>query len=136
MRATKRQDADNQGQNCCGGTRLYLHKRLYQPFLEKFAKKCNDVQWKGLPWPKTLDANAIDKSFLWGPLQNRAHFARIVEGIEKAKMEGSKVLCGAEYSDADKEGFFIRPTAFYDVEDNDFVCREEVFGPVLSICQP
>ncbi len=51
--------------------------------------------------------------------------------IESGKKEGAKLLTGGNR--AGSKGFFIEPTVFADVTDDMTICKEEIFGPVMSI---
>jgi len=53
---------------------------------------------------------------------------RIVDLIESGKNEGAKVVFGGK--PLEKDGFWVQPTVFADVEDNMRIAKEEIFGPV------
>jgi len=51
--------------------------------------------------------------------------------IESGKQSGAKIQCGGNRFG--KQGYFIEPTVFTNVNDNMQIAREEIFGPVMSI---
>ena len=52
--------------------------------------------------------------------------------IEKGK-ENTDLVIGGEQIKIDGKGCFIQPTIFNNVNSNDVIAKEEIFGPVLSI---
>jgi betaine-aldehyde dehydrogenase len=70
-----------------------------------------------------------------GAIVSRAQYDRVLQYVESAKREGARLLCGGG-PPADPElrdGFFIEPTIFADVEPTMRIAREEIFGPILSV---
>jgi acyl-CoA reductase-like NAD-dependent aldehyde dehydrogenase len=43
------------------------------------------------------------------------------------------LVCGTGERPAGQRGFFVAPAVFADVTDSMRICREEIFGPVMSI---
>ena len=63
----------------------------------------------------------------------KAHWQRVLDHIERAKLEGATLLCGGEARTDLGDGYFVAPTVFQ-VDNNQLsLCQEEVFGPVVSI---
>ena len=58
-----------------------------------------------------------------------------MEYIETGKKEGAKLVLGGDNpKDPElKNGFFINPTIFTDVNPNMTIAKEEIFGPVISV---
>ncbi len=65
-----------------------------------------------------------------GPVINASAESKILEYIEIGKKEG-KLLTGGEKTGGN--GFYIKPTIFYDVDSKARISQEEIFGPVLTI---
>jgi acyl-CoA reductase-like NAD-dependent aldehyde dehydrogenase len=63
-----------------------------------------------------------------GPVIQRQEVDRIDAWVKEAVSQGAKVLTGGE-----GDGPFYQPTLIGDVEPEMKVCREEVFGPVVTI---
>jgi aldehyde dehydrogenase (NAD+) len=66
-----------------------------------------------------------------GPLVNQGQFEEVLAGIARGREEGGTVIAGGERADPD--AYLIAPTVFEDVGDDDFLSREEVFGPVTTL---
>lgn len=73
----------------------------------------------------------FDESNFQGAITNKEQYNTILKYIDIGKDEGAKILTGGKVA-ADK-GYFIRPTVFYDVNENMRVVKEEIFGPCVTI---
>jgi len=115
----------NQGQMCTAMSRIFVQDDLYERFIESFAEKARRIKL-GL---------ADDSQTQMGPLINDAQRMKIINYIEKAKIEGARVLCGGNipHSPELKNGYFFEPTALINVNRHMHIFHEEVFGPVVLI---
>ncbi|CAG8481897.1 8637_t:CDS:2 [Ambispora gerdemannii] len=110
----------NHGQCCCAGSRVYVHEKIYDKFLNQYKEY---VQTKKLGDP-------FQPGTYQGPQVSKLQFDRIMAYIETGKNEGATLLLGGErHGD---EGYFIQPTIFTDREDMK-IMKEEIFGPVVAI---
>ncbi|KAI5479348.1 aldehyde dehydrogenase [Pseudohyphozyma bogoriensis] len=112
---------ENAGQSCSAGTRVLVHESIKDKF-EGLIKAAAESIKLGSPQ---------DEETWQGPQVSKAQFEKIMEYIEIGKKEGARVLTGGERWG--KEGYFIKPTIFTDVDPKSRVCREEIFGPVLCV---
>ncbi|WP_054950483.1 aldehyde dehydrogenase family protein [Numidum massiliense] len=113
----------NQGQVCCAGSRLYIHKKSYDNVLSDMVSYASELkQGPGL---------APDTEI--GPLVSDEQFGRVTSYIEKGIDEGAKVAVGGKRGEGElANGYFVQPTVFADVQDEMTIAREEIFGPVVS----
>lgn len=113
----------NAGQCCSAGSRIFVHEKIYDEFVEKSVAMAKArIEQTGNP---LLDTT------MQGPQVSKLQFDKVMGYIETGKKEGARLLCGgARVGD---KGYFIQPTVFADVEDNMTICREEIFGPVMAI---
>jgi len=77
-----------------------------------------------------------DARVTMGPVISAAHRQRVVEFIEKGVAEGAKLLLdgrGLKVAGRSK-GFFLGASVFDEVAPSMTIAREEIFGPVASIC--
>ena len=65
------------------------------------------------------------------PLISQLQVDRVMAKIEQGIREGATLKCGGVR--LNRDGFFIAPTVFADVDGDMEIGREEVFGPVLVI---
>lgn len=111
----------NVGQCCCAGSRLFVHEKVYDKFIEK-AKAVVTKKVVGDPFNKDTTA---------GPQVDKAQFDKIMKYIESGKKQGAKLVTGGER--VGDKGYFIQPTIFADVKDDMEIAKDEIFGPVLSV---
>ena len=117
----------NQGQICTATTRLFVHDDIYDDFVKHFVARTQQASLVGDQWD--------DKTYQ-GPQVSRLQYDRVIEYIEKGRSEGATVAFGAEtVKGAPDGGFFISPTIFTDVRDDMTIYREEIFGPVVTVCK-
>ena len=114
----------NQGQACIAGSRLLLHEKIADEFLERFIALARSIRV----------GNPLDPKTEMGPLTSPGHRDRVVAYIGTAKSEGSTILTGGKTPD-DAElaaGCYLEPTVVT-ANPDDRVCQEEVFGPFVSV---
>jgi phenylacetaldehyde dehydrogenase len=111
----------NHGQNCCAGSRLYVHEKVYDEVVEGVVNEANSI---------ALGAS-LDQEAQMGPLVSTAQQNRVLEYIESGRKEGAEVAAGGE--PLDHRGAYVKPTVLVGAHRNMRVVREEIFGPVLAV---
>ncbi|MBN9063725.1 MAG: aldehyde dehydrogenase [Rhizobiales bacterium 65-9] len=109
----------NHGQNCCAGSRLYVHRDIFDKVVEGVAGIANAIRL----------GPGLDPLSQMGPLVNAAQQARVLGYVEAAKREGATVLTGGDATGA--PGCYVKPTVLVDIRQSMSVVQEEIFGPVL-----
>lgn len=112
----------NAGQACLSVERCYVHRSLYQPFLEACARKAAQLRIGNGMHPQT-DV---------GPLINERQVGNVEAHVEDARLHGARVLAGGVRR-PDLGPNFYAPTVLADVNHEMRIMREETFGPVLPI---
>ena len=76
-----------------------------------------------------------DEKSDFGPLNNKAHFEKVLGYIDTGEKEGAKLLAdGRNFKKQGYEnGYFVGPTIFENVKPEMRIYKEEIFGPVLSM---
>lgn len=113
-----------QGQSCTAGSRLFLHKTVFDSFLDKLATKLGKLK-VGDPLEETNDMGAI---------VSRQQFDRVVGFIDEGSHEqGARTVVGGlpPKEGPLAEGYYVEPTVFANVRNDWRIAREEIFGPVL-----
>ncbi|MBE3072739.1 MAG: CoA-acylating methylmalonate-semialdehyde dehydrogenase [Acidobacteria bacterium] len=80
--------------------------------------------------------DGTDRRVTMGPVISAQHRQRVVEYIEQGVAEGAKLLLdgrGLKVAGRSK-GFFLGASVFDEVRPSMTIAREEIFGPVASIC--
>jgi len=115
----------NQGQMCTAMSRIFVQDSLYDKFVASFVEKAKRIKL----------GQADDPQTQMGPLISDAQRKKVMNYIEKAKVEGVKVLCGGRIPQGAelKNGYFFEPTVLTEVKAQMHIFREEVFGPVTII---
>jgi acyl-CoA reductase-like NAD-dependent aldehyde dehydrogenase len=120
--------ADHQFRNCgqaCGSPgRYYIHKSVYDEFMEKLLNEAK----------KQVVGDPLDSASTMGPLVSIEHFNKVTGYIESGKAEGANLLFGGNR--IGEKGNFIEPTIFTDVTPNMTIYKEEIFGPVAVVVKP
>ncbi|HNB42934.1 MAG TPA: aldehyde dehydrogenase family protein, partial [Burkholderiaceae bacterium] len=109
----------NQGQVCCAGSRLYVHKSRFERVVEGLSGIAADMK---------LGAG-IEPSTQIGPLVSAVQQQRVLGYIRSGFEEGARALAGGAAGEG--EGYFVKPTVLVDTRDDMRVVREEIFGPVV-----
>jgi aldehyde dehydrogenase (NAD+) len=114
----------NQGQACIAGSRLILHESIADDFLRRFITLAESIRI-GDPQAPTTEM---------GPLTSARHRDRVLGYVQVALEEGGEVLSGGTPPDdpALASGYYMRPTIVR-AGPGSRVCREEVFGPFVSV---
>jgi aldehyde dehydrogenase (NAD+) len=75
--------------------------------------------------------DALDPETMIGPMSSSRHRDRVEGYIRTAQDEGARLVTGGGRPDG--RGWFVEPTVFADVTNDQTIAGEEVFGPVLSV---
>jgi len=110
----------NHGQCCCASSRVFVHEKVYDEFLEKAVKAAKERP-VGDPYSDVEQ----------GPLVDSLQFDKVMGYIQSGIDSGATVAAGGRRM-FDK-GYFVEPTIFTDVKDDAQIWKEEIFGPVLGI---
>ncbi|KAF0029530.1 hypothetical protein F2P81_018635 [Scophthalmus maximus] len=73
----------------------------------------------------------LDRSTDHGPQNHKAHLDKLLEYCDVGVKEGATLVCGGRQ--VDRQGYFMEPTLFTDVEDHMFLAKEESFGPIMVV---
>ena len=109
----------NHGQNCCAGSRLFVHERIFEQVTQGIAEIAKKIKL----------GPSLDPATEMGPLISARQQKRVLEYIASGRREGAEVLVGGEALAA--PGSYVQPTVLTHVKPAMRVVREEIFGPVL-----
>ncbi|ODQ58212.1 hypothetical protein WICANDRAFT_80365 [Wickerhamomyces anomalus NRRL Y-366-8] len=113
----------NAGQICSSGSRIYIQDSIYDEMLIKFKNYIENEIKVGDPF---------NSENYQGAITNKSQFNTILSYIDIGLKSGhAKLLTGGER--IGDVGYFIKPTVFYDVEQDSQINKEEIFGPVVTI---
>ncbi len=109
------------GQKCTATRRIFVETPVYGQFRDRLLARIA----KGHVGDPADDRTEV------GPLVNEKQWRSVRTGIQHAVEDGAQLLVGGDVPD--ERGYFISPTVFEKARDEDFISREEVFGPVTSL---
>jgi len=110
----------NQGQICTAGSRLFVHKSIFDKVIEGVAEETT----------KFSVGPGINPSTNLGPLVSKEQLARVCGYLDSGAKEGAKAIVGGHRIGS--TGYFVEPTILVDVKPHMKVVREEIFGPVVT----
>ena len=113
----------NAGQCCCGIERIYVHRSLYDGFVDR-----------AVAWTRQLRlGNPLDAATTLGPMAN-VRFAREVRAqVDEAIAAGARPLVDRANFPADDGGAYLAPQILTNVDHSMRVMTEETFGPVVGV---
>jgi alpha-ketoglutaric semialdehyde dehydrogenase len=117
------------GQRCTAASRIAVHAKVYDQFVEKLAGRTK----------KLRVGYGLDPKVDMGPNVSEGQVKTVEKYVKIGLDEGAKVVAGGkaitgktdtwDYS----KGYFHEPTVFADVKPDMRVAQEEIFGPVTAV---
>lgn len=114
-----------QGQSCFACTRLFVHKKIHDAFVNSLQEKLNSV----------VVGLSTDESTDMGPLISSERLADVLSYVEEARTEGAYLLSGGERLETEPlgKGNFMRPTVLTGVTREMKIAHRSSFGPVVCV---
>jgi phenylacetaldehyde dehydrogenase len=109
----------NHGQNCCAGSRLYVHRSVYDKVVEGVVQIAQSIRL----------GPGLDPASQMGPLVSENQLQRALGYVQAGRRDGASVVTGG--SSLGAAGYYMQPTVLADVTPQMRVVREEIFAPVL-----
>ena len=101
---------------------MLVERSVQNEFVERLASIAKDTQ----------PGHPLNPDSKMGAIVNEEQMKRIVSYIEKGK-QNADLIIGGEQIKVDGKGCYVQPTIFNNVNANDVIAKEEIFGPVLSV---
>ncbi|SAI03130.1 aldehyde dehydrogenase [Bordetella trematum] len=114
---------NNQGEVCIAGSRLYVHRGIYDAFMQKLEA------WAA----KMQPGNPLDPASMMGAIVDERQLARVLQYVDSGKREGARLRVGGQQVRHDSGGYYVEPTIFECASEDLTIIREEIFGPVLAV---
>ncbi|MFQ6013780.1 MAG: aldehyde dehydrogenase family protein, partial [Thermoplasmata archaeon] len=114
------------GQRCTACSRLILHRKIYDEFLEELVEETENLKV----------GDPLDPGVYMGPVKGAAQEAKVLRYVEIGKEEGAKLRTGGKKLTGGGYdlGHYIAPTIF-EGKPEMRIAREEIFGPLLTVLQ-
>jgi betaine-aldehyde dehydrogenase len=111
----------NTGQDCCARSRVFVERKIFDSFMERFVAATNKLVVGDPTRPETQ----------LGPMVSASQRATVEEYLSDARVRGSRFACGGQRPPG--KGYYLQPTVLLDVDKADRCWREEIFGPVVCV---
>ncbi|XWN31614.1 MAG: aldehyde dehydrogenase family protein [Devosia sp.] len=112
------------GQVCTAAERIFVHEAVYDTFATALAERAAALKI----------APGLGESEI-GPLVSEAARAKVSHLVGEALRQGARALTGAEIPDGRNTGWWYAPTVLVNVREDMAIMKQEVFGPVASLCR-
>ncbi|CAD7055173.1 NAD-dependent succinate-semialdehyde dehydrogenase [Pseudorhizobium endolithicum] len=109
------------GQDCLAANRIYVQRRVYDRFVEQFARAASELDV----------GHGLEPGTDIGPMTRPSVAEKCRQQVAQALSAGARLVCGGQ--DSPLGGNFVMPTVLADVTDDMLIAREETFGPVAAI---
>jgi len=112
----------NAGQTCASVERVYVERRLYEPFFNALREELAKIRL-GHPLSRETDM---------GPVVARFQRDRVQQHIEDACAKGGRIVFGGRICEELGE-LYHEPTLIADATDDMLGMQEETFGPLVMV---
>lgn len=106
------------GQACTSTQRLFVHRSVLEPFVEKFVAAT----------AKLKAGDPRDPETAIGPMISEAEATRAEQWVQQAVAQGARIVSGGQ-----RRGALLTPTILVDARRDMKILCEEIFAPVVSI---
>lgn len=113
------------GEVCSNGTRVFVHRRIKQAFLDKLMARVARLRI----------GDPLDPETQIGALISPDHMDKVLGYIRRGQEEGARLLIGGQRvtEGVPDGGSFVSPAIFDECRDDMTIAREEIFGPVMAV---
>ena len=112
----------NAGQDCTAATRMIVAPKIYDDFVAAMSEQAANTA--------TTFADGPGGEALVPPVNNANQFDRVLGFLERTPKHAEIVAGGDREGD---RGFFVQPTVVANLQQDDEMIQQEVFGPVITI---
>ncbi len=114
------------GQICMIAKRVYVHRSIFDSFVDKYIEAANR-------WIRV--GNPFDSNTTVGPVNNLNQKKYVQSLVEDARNRGAKVIPLGQILDQTlfEKGYFLQPTLVLGCDYHDPIVVEEQFGPTVPI---
>ncbi len=110
------------GQVCISVQRIFAHRDIYDEFKKRFIQATAELK----------AGDPLDESTTLGPIVDTNNRDRLKGWIDEAIAGGAKLVAGNAIAECG-QGNTLQATILEDVDPNLTICREEAFGPVVTL---
>lgn len=112
----------NQGQLCVAGSRLIAHRDVEKVLVAKVVDRLKQA----------VIGDPLNPENTLGPLVSERQLDRVLSYIRTGREQGGHLVAGGRRVLEETGGYFVEPAVFSNVQPQDVIAQEEIFGPVLA----
>ncbi len=111
------------GEACIAGSRPVVARALYEPFMQRLVAAAANLRM----------GDPADENTQMGPLISAGHRESVERYVALGLAEGGRLRLGGQRPSGGlyDQGYFYPPTILEGLHNQQQVCQEEIFGPVL-----
>jgi len=115
----------NKGEVCLAGSRVFVHEKVHDQFLNKLTSILESVRIGNPTEPETQ----------LGALASKPQLEKVLGYLDLGVSEGATVATGGKRvaGGLHDKGFYVEPTIFTNVDNRMRIAQEEIFGPVSTV---
>jgi acyl-CoA reductase-like NAD-dependent aldehyde dehydrogenase len=113
----------NAGQSCCAVERVYVHRSLYERFVDLAAPMIRAYAM----------GDPMDAKTTLGPIAQPNHVAELEGFVRDAESKGARVVAGGKGASVSGKGRFFEATLIDRVTPEMALMQKESFGPLLPV---
>lgn len=113
----------NAGQDCTAATRVLAAAGVYDDFVAAITEQAKNTQTSFAKGPSDPD------SFV-PPVNNANQLARVTGFLDRAPAHAEVTAGGSRQGD---RGYFVEPTVVANMQQQDEMIQNEIFGPVITV---
>ncbi|CAK8691709.1 unnamed protein product [Clavelina lepadiformis] len=128
LATTVRSSFANQGEVCLCTSRIFVQRKIYSSFVERFVRMVREIKVGDPKDPKTT----------MGALISQQHKDKVMSYIQLAREDDGKIECGEGVDKLNlpahcQNGFFVLPTVVTGLTTESRCLQDEIFGPVTCV---
>ena len=112
------------GQRCTATSRVIAAPAIKEALVERLVAAAKKIRL----------GSGLDESVDMGPAVDEKQWKTDLDYIEIGRREGARMVLGGDLPAELGNGYFVAPTIFDGVSPAMRIFKEEIFGPVLSVC--
>jgi acyl-CoA reductase-like NAD-dependent aldehyde dehydrogenase len=115
----------NSGQACTAASRIIVHRSIQEEFVDRLAKVVKEMKV----------GDGANSTTHIGPLVSQQQKKRVLDYIDIGIKEGAVIAAEGKLPEEPelKDGYFVKPIIFTNVDTKMRIAQEEIFGPVTCI---
>ncbi|MFM2437515.1 MAG: hypothetical protein RLZ55_326, partial [Actinomycetota bacterium] len=113
----------NAGQDCTAATRVLVASGIYDDFVAALAEQANSAK-------TTFELGRHHEDAFVPPVNSENHLQKVLGFIERIPAH-AEIVAGGRRQDGD--GFHVAPTVVANLQQDDELIQQEIFGPCMTV---